>query len=116
MGLVKRWDDRQARLRLAEELRKKEVERQADFQERHDISEAFNHRYVFKHPYPGAVEASIPEKTAQVVCGRRGDGARRWMCHTCNKIHAPTHYSLLVGLCYPACCGNQAGARIRNNW
>lgn len=76
------------------------------------VAKVFNERYYSKNSYAREGTRFIPKVTAGVEHGvPMNDGARRWMCPQCNKIHAPYAYSILVGLLYPPCCDRPAGDR-----
>lgn len=54
------------------------------------IALTFNRRHTFPH----------------------GIAPARWMCPTCNTVHASTSHNFLTGLQYPACCNFGAGHRL----
>ena len=78
------------------EWRKARRESAKDAAECFAVASAFNNRYTFRIPYD----------KKQI-----GWDGYRWMCPTCNKIHAPTEYSPFVGIMYPACCEYRSGER-----
>lgn len=75
-----------------------------DAAERAAIAKAFNDRYCYRREYVES-HAFLPGN-ATCLSGYR------WMCPSCNQIHAPTECSVWVGLHYPPCCATPAGHRL----
>lgn len=73
------------------------------------IARAFNLRYVLAARFDTSSNAEVP--------GDRGEfglpvyEGNRWMCPSCNRIHAPVRHSFWVGMIYPTCCEYEEGIR-----
>ena len=80
----------------------------ADQAERHAIAKAFNDRYCYRVLYDDKAE----RLTGSAMYGILPRGGNRWMCPDCNRIHAPTEFSVFSGLQYPACCTAGNGHRL----
>jgi len=77
-----------------------------DARERAMIAEVFNDRYCIAERYDKTTEELVPGHPG--IFGIPVKQGNRWMCPTCNQIHAPVSHDSLVGLRYPACCEHRA--------
>ena len=95
-------------VRIAWREWKKQRSKARDDAELRAIAKAFNNRYTYRKTYQSTGK-TLPGKTYGEL--PISDGYR-WMCPTCNTIHAPTEVSVWSGLQYPACCEHGAGHRL----
>lgn len=80
-----------------------------DLAERQAIAQAFNARYVAAERHDCSDDS--PVKGDPGDCGIAIPQGNRWMCPTCNAVHAPLSNSVFSGLQYPACCVYATGPR-----
>lgn len=76
--------------------------------EKAELARRFNDIYCFDKQY--VPDAERLSGTAMFNILPRG--GNRWMCPTCNAIHAPLSCSVWSGLQYPKCCGFWEGHRL----
>jgi len=76
--------------------------------EKAELARRFNDLYCFDKQYVENQE----RLTGTAIFGILPKGGNRWMCPTCNKIHAPLNCSVWSGLQYPQCCGFCEGHRL----
>lgn len=78
-----------------------------DRKERQAIARAFNDRYAIAERYDLSSDKSVPGQwNGTPYAHPQGN---RWMCPTCNRLHAPVEFNPFTGLHYPTCCEHQAG-------
>lgn len=80
-----------------------------DRAERAAIALAFNRRYSVAARYDTSSNESVPGDPG--AFGLHVKQGYRWMCPTCNALHAPLRNSVFVGLIYPSCCKLPEGSR-----
>lgn len=99
------WAERTIRnLRIREEILLKR-----DAVERADIAMVFNLRYCIAVRFDRKEEGHLPGDTGQF--GQKVKKGNRWMCPSCNTIHAPVRHESFRGIIYPACCNLREGSR-----
>lgn len=93
-----RWCER---IRLARETRRRDA-----------TAYAFNVKHVVNERYDLCDRSIVPGD--RDLLGFTVRGGYRWMCPTCNTIHAPIKHSFWIGLIYPSCCEHPEGVRHYN--
>ncbi len=81
----------------------------ADRKERQAIARAFNDRYALAERFDLSSDEPVPGEWADTA--HSTPQGNRWMCPTCNQIHAPYEFSAFSGLYYPSCCEYPKGPR-----
>lgn len=79
--------------------------------EKAEVARRFNDIYCFDQQYVENAE----RLTGTAMFGILPRGGHRWMCPSCNKIHAPLSCSVWSGLQYPSCCNFPEGHRLNLN-
>lgn len=110
MPLLQRFKEWRKERKIAALQIKATKLRNADAQERREIAQRFNERYVSATPYDKESTGKLPGETG--AWGRPVSDGYRWMCPNCNKIHAGLRNSLWVGIIYPKCCTFPEGERF----
>ena len=80
-----------------------------DRKEKRLIARVFNERYCIADRHDRTDDSYVDGDLG--FFGLRPKKGNRWMCPSCNRIHAPIRNSLWTGLQYPACCEFEEGSR-----
>lgn len=73
-----------------------------DAKEKAALARLFNNRYMHAERFDKSSNEAVPGSPG--ACGIPVRQGNRWMCPSCNAIHAPEINSVFSGLIYPACC------------
>lgn len=105
----KKWRQRREERHIRNLRIHEDILLKRDADERAEIARVFNDRYCTAERYDKSSNADVPGDTGYY--GLATKVGFRWMCPTCNQIHAPLRFSFFVGLIYPTCCEHHEGSR-----